>query len=186
VTSSTGDLPVSSSSPMAISPADLSTLNTPRSSLASVQSRNSPMNTENTVNVLPAATTQESVVDDLYLPYFDDDINFASGGNVQFSNASYSLTSMNFDHVPLAGFPSPPGSGYSSPVPAYMDSMNNDLQSVVSASPASYDLDTKPDLDCYGAVMSPYTAALRHRTDLYSGAASSTPGVFFHPYLQPG
>jgi hypothetical protein len=141
------------------------------------------MNTENTVQVLPAVTNQDSVVDDLYLPYFDDDINFASGGN-QFSSTSYSLTSMNFDNVPLAGFPSPPGSGYSSPVPAYMDSMNNDLQSVVSASPASYDLDTKPDLDCYGAVMSPYTAALRHRTDLYSGAASSTPGTFSFSLLQ--
>ena len=87
---------------------------------------------------------------------------------------------MNFDPIQVSGgFPSPPGSGYSSPVPAYVDSMNDLPASVVSYDVAvdvdvDVDVDTKPDLDCH--VSSPYAVSLKHRADLYSGAASSTPG----------
>ena len=153
---------VTSTSPMAISPADLSTLNTPRSSLVSVPSRTSPMNTD------PATSNPEPTVVEDFLHFFEDDINFTS--NAAFSS-SYP---MNFDNLPISGFPSPPGSGYSSPVPAYMDSIT-DLPSIVSV--GSYEIDCKlePDVDCN--LMSPYSAAaLRHRADLYVGAASSTPG----------
>ena len=106
---SSGELGPTSSSPMAISPTDLSTLNTPRSSLASVQSRTSPMNTENEQNLL---TNQEPEVNELYLRYFDEEINFGGANGrssrSQFEGNSYS-TSMTFDSGPLAEFPSPPG-----------------------------------------------------------------------------
>ena len=162
---------VSSTSPMAISPADLSTLNTPRSSLASVPSRTSPMNTD-PASTLPSSQDPAGVDD--FLHFFEDDINFTS--NAAFSS-SYP---MNFDNLPISGFPSPPGSGYSSPVPAYMDSIN-DLPSVVSV--GSYEIECKPDLD--SNVMSPYSAAaLRHRADLYVGAASSTPGFLIFLFFK--
>ena len=158
--STTCGLPVSSSSPMAISPTNLSTLNTPRSSLASIPSRTSPMNTDN--------HDQPGLVEDLYLPYFDDDINFNADVQASFHASFGASYAMNFDQV-SGGFPSPPGSGYSSPVPAataYVDSMN-DLPSV-----ASYDIEIKPDLDSH--VTSPYVGPLKYRTDIY--AARSTPG----------
>lgn len=113
------------------------------------------------------------MVEDLYLHYFDDDVNFdvQSTFPTSFSSSSYP---MNFDPIQVSGgFPSPPGSGYSSPVPAYVDSMN-DLQASVVSYDVDVDVDTKPDLDCQ--VSSPYAVSLKHRADLYSGAASSTPG----------
>ena len=62
------------------------------------------MNTENEQNLL---TNQEPEVNELYLRYFDEEINFGSSRS-QFEGNSYS-TSMTFDSGPLAEFPSPPG-----------------------------------------------------------------------------
>ena len=63
------------------------------------------MNTENEQNLL---TNQEPEVNELYLRYFDEEINFG-GANGSSRSQFEGNSSMTFDNGPLAEFPSPPG-----------------------------------------------------------------------------
>jgi hypothetical protein len=133
---------------------ELHNINTPRTSIHMTTSRTSPMSTGNEI---------KPNLDDVYLPYLDDQIDFDPNAMNTHGPSNYAF---EFDPNPLE-FLSPPGSGYTSPIPAYMNSTSNDLHLMPSYESGEPKTDPDPEY-----AMSPYAAFCR-RADLH--ATSSTP-----------
>ena len=49
---------------------------------------------------------EEHPVDELYSHYFNEELNYGNEANAAIS---YTNVAMDFDNIPLPGFPSPPG-----------------------------------------------------------------------------